>query len=73
MVSETKETTFKHAISLTLSEQNSQENVSRSISSTKVVNLHIINICWFKKWGDKTHYVPPLQNVGGGLVPMSTL
>ena len=43
------------------------------ISSRKIVNLHIINICCPKKWGgDKTHYVPPLQKVGG-LVPLSTL
>jgi len=44
-------------------------SISRSISSRKIVNLHIINICCPKKWEGQNTLRPPTSKSGGGLVP----
>jgi len=44
-------------------------SISRSISSWKIVNLHIINICCPKKWGGDKTLRPPTSKSGGNLSP----
>jgi len=40
-------------------------SISRSISSRKMVNLHIINICCPQKWGGQNTLRPPTSKSGG--------